>query len=423
MKEGINVFCWRVFYSKQKIIGRFKYRDSFQVYLAKKTMKKNPVLRNKQTTLKKFVLPILLILVMQSAVLPSESDKNDFSKFILRISLTKTYPEAISMKKGNKSADWFIQKSKKGKPKELEKIINNTLLEKASLLVKRLFSQGVKLAIDITKIPVYTKSKSKFITHGNAEKGTTSFYQFLGFSIAERQLKFPVAFHLMQKEDFSNLYEIIRENLHIILQKIKINLIIMDRGFISSKIVQALQDLQCSFIIAFKRSKKFFKLFCALEKSKVNQKEEFFIQGLNQTVHRINSTCWVIRDYSYGKPSVKVNLIIWKAKLSKSKKKKPSKLKHEYFLYITSPNVEPEKVCSLYGTRWRIDCDVQRYLVEYRMSLNNSYLALRCLNEARWTCITGNGDVRSSVDNVPTEVIANFMWASLYTQEKLSVNS
>ena len=94
-------------------------------------MKRNPVLRNKQTTLKKFVLPILLILVTSSAVLPSNSDKENFSRYIMRISLTKTYPKAISMKKGSKSADWFIRKSRKSKPREIEKLISNTLLEKA----------------------------------------------------------------------------------------------------------------------------------------------------------------------------------------------------------------------------------------------------------------------------------------------------
>ena len=63
----------------------------------------------------------------------------------------------------------------------------------------------------MTKIQLYAKSKSKFITHGEAEKGTTSFYQFLGFSIDERQLKFRISFHLMEKEDLSNLHQIIKD--------------------------------------------------------------------------------------------------------------------------------------------------------------------------------------------------------------------
>ena len=62
-----------------------------------------------------------------------------------------------------------------------------------------------------------------------------------------------------------------------------------------------------------------------------------------------------INDYSCGTPKVKVNLVIWKAKKSKPKKKKDSKLKYEYFLYITSTDVKPEDVYSLYGTRWRIE--------------------------------------------------------------------
>ena len=61
----------------------------------------------KQTTLKKFVLPILLILATQSNALPSQADQDDFSRFILNISLKQTYSEAQSMKKRSKSADWF----------------------------------------------------------------------------------------------------------------------------------------------------------------------------------------------------------------------------------------------------------------------------------------------------------------------------
>jgi hypothetical protein len=58
------------------------------------------------------------------------------------------------MKKGNKLADWFVQKPKKGKPQQLENLINETLLEQVSILVCKLYSEGVKIAIDITKIPI-----------------------------------------------------------------------------------------------------------------------------------------------------------------------------------------------------------------------------------------------------------------------------
>lgn len=310
---------------------------------------------HKQTTLKKFVLPLLLILVSQSLILPSQNDKEDFSRFILQISLTQTFPERISMKKGHKSADWFIKKSKRGKPQKLEHLINKTLSEKAAETIQKLYSQGVKVGIDITKIPVYSKSKSKFITHGNAESGTTSFYQFLGFSIIERQLKFPISFHLMNKDDFSNISDVIGKTLNQIKSKIKIKLVIMDRGFISSKIVQTLQNLECSFIIAFRKSKKFNQLFKALEDKKISKREQFYFPRLQSMVFRKGDNCWLIKDYSYGNPQVKVNLVIYKVKKSKYKLKKDSEFKNEYFMYIASPDVSVEKVYSLYGTRWRIE--------------------------------------------------------------------
>jgi hypothetical protein len=45
------------------------------------------------------------------------------------------------MKKGNKLADWFVQKPKKGKPQQLENLINETLLEQVSILVCKLYSE------------------------------------------------------------------------------------------------------------------------------------------------------------------------------------------------------------------------------------------------------------------------------------------
>ena len=165
----------------------------------------------RQTTLKKFVLPILLVLTVQSNVLPSPADQEDFSRFILKVSLKQTFPEAQSMKQGSKSADWFIKRSKKGNARNLEKLINKTLLDSTQHISNNLYPGGVKLAVDITKIPVYAKSKSKFITNGSAEKGTTRFYQFLGFSIAERQLKFPVSFHLMKDKDLGLMHNILTE--------------------------------------------------------------------------------------------------------------------------------------------------------------------------------------------------------------------
>lgn len=308
-----------------------------------------------QTTLKKFLIPILLILSSQSNVLPSQADQNDFSLFILRVSLKKTYPEAQSMKNSGRSADWFIKKSKKGNPKNLENLISTNLLLNTKEITNKLYPGGVKVAIDITKTPVYSKSKSKFITNGSAEKGTTRFYQYLGFSIAERQLKFPLSFHLMEKGDLGNLHNILLSRLSQISNSIKIKLILLDRGFISSKIVQTLQILDCPFIIAFRRFKKLKNIFQLLENPKILEKEHFYSLSLKNTVHRVNDRCWVIKDYVYGNPKVKVNLVIWKEKKSKSKSKKKSNLKYEYFLYITSQNVSPTSVYSLYGTRWRIE--------------------------------------------------------------------
>ena len=116
----------------------------------------------KQTTLKKFVIPILSNLTSKSGFLTCKADQEDFSRFLLKISLKKTFTENQSMKQNCKSADWFIKKSKRGSPQNLENLVNETLLDNNFGIINKLYPEGVKIAIDITKIPVYSKSKSKF---------------------------------------------------------------------------------------------------------------------------------------------------------------------------------------------------------------------------------------------------------------------
>ena len=165
----------------------------------------------------------------------------------------------------------------------------------------------------------------------------------------------PDFINFLDKEDFKKQYQIISDFLFKIKNKIKIRLILLDRGFISSKIVQALYSLNYSFIIAFRKSKKLNNVFKLLEHPRTMKKDEFFIPSLKKKIKRIHSSCWVIQDYEYGNPSVKVNLVIWKVKKKQSKSKSKSELKFEYFVYATSPDVHPGIVYEYYGKRWRIE--------------------------------------------------------------------
>ena len=85
----------------------------------------------KQSSLKRFVYSFLLSILVQSSGTLVQSDRPAFCNFILVVNLKKTYPEAVAKKKKRKSADWFIKRSKKGKPGELEDLFQKRFLAKA----------------------------------------------------------------------------------------------------------------------------------------------------------------------------------------------------------------------------------------------------------------------------------------------------
>ena len=111
----------------------------------------------KQSSLKRFVYPFLLIILAQSSVVVAQSDRPAFCDFLLVVNLKNTYPEAVAKKKKRKSADWFIKRSKKGKPGELEDLFQKRFLAKAQEVIPHVYPSGVKVSLDITKSPFSIK--------------------------------------------------------------------------------------------------------------------------------------------------------------------------------------------------------------------------------------------------------------------------
>jgi hypothetical protein len=83
-----------------------------------------------------------------------------------------------------------------------------------------------------------------------------------------------------------------------------------------------------------------------------------------------------------------------------------------FYSYCTNINASLQYTTTLYAKRWGIDCDTQSCLTEYRIMGNITlYLALQRLDVPTQICVTGNGFVESSGDNVPTRVTINSIWA------------
>ena len=309
----------------------------------------------KQSTLKKFVIPVIMVLIIQTSPTLSINNQSDFSNFILAVNLKCTYPEAVAKKKKLKSADWFLKRAKKANPQKLEDQFNQRLTAKAKEFIPQLYPEGVKLALDITKSPVYTKSKSSYITGGEAEKGTTQFYQFLGAGVLERQVKFPLNFHLMRKGELKKLGGIVRNFIQQISQFLKIRLVILDRGFFWSSVVKEIQECSQPFIIGMKKTLNVKKILDKLMHSKLAKRKSFVLQKPRYRVERMGDNCWRIQDFSYGKPLVTVQLVLWRHKIKKKKNQRRKISYLDYSAFITSPEIDPLQVLELYGTRWRIE--------------------------------------------------------------------
>ena len=312
-------------------------------------------MRFRQSSLKKFVLPFLTILLLSGASGVNPADTNDFKVFMLTMNLQHEYPEHIASKKNRKSADWFFDRARHLKVDIFSAKVRKLLLEKAHDAIKPLYPKGVTIALDITKQSVYTKSKSKYILGGKAERGTTRAYHFLGACILERQAKYPLGFCLLQRGDMKRLGSLVRHFLGEIADQLTIRHVVLDRGFSWASVIHELQDLHISYIVGYTRTRTVKKLISFLEEPLLASRDSFFVPALQTKIDRVSGTCWVVKEYSYGEVSVTTQLILCKVPVRRPKRKNGKRLRWEFFPFIADPSIDPSIVLGLYGTRWRIE--------------------------------------------------------------------
>ena len=313
---------------------------------------------------------------------------------------------------------------------DLDEITNEWVQDISS---RARFHRNTKITVsfDLHEISFYGDPDKEWIIGMKRKDGTSYAIKFLTATISTGTIRLPVAVIYLTKERNNKIPEYVESIINDLQLWLNVDKVYLDRGFCNNAIVEFLDFRGLEYVIA---AKKNFDIKEAAETIEATVKEMAKESGVDfENEYKLGK--WARRnkldefyvDYvSTGKGLHPIRLVAVYVRQRTHNKDPLKRWTYCLFLYITNIDCSARYIVKQYAKRWIIDCDVLRCLVEYRMRMNymyHSYLALRCLNEARWTCVTGNGDVWSSVDNVPTEVIANFMWASLYTQEKLSVNS
>lgn len=208
--------------------------------------------------------------------------------------------------------------------------------------------KDVLLAVDLTDDPFYPKDKDKvneYVVGGERKKSTNLFYRYATLYVMKRHRKFtlavlPVPKTMGKREILEYFFELIKE------LEIDSNLLLLDRGFYSIKLIRYLRDeIDIRFIMPVKQTPKLKKAMQVRRSSLI----DYTISNANDSI-----------DVEIA---VKVNYIM-------GRRKKHGTERHGFI--FNGVDWKPHKIASVYRKRFGIEASYRmRNIVRPRTSTND----------------------------------------------------
>ncbi len=196
------------------------------------------------------------------------------------------------------------------------------MIKKNYLKIRRMYrlTGKVKVAIDFHNIPYYGKDKCIFIVRGKRKGGTNKFYRIISIDIVKRGRRFTLG--IIPMNTLKSKKKVIEDLVNQLKGVVKIDCILMDRGFQSIDVYKTLWKMKKNWITPVKKSAKIMRIM-----------DECAKNGVWKTIYRLQC----------NKNYIDVRLLIYPTKDG------------DLVGFFTNMNVEPGWVARTYPERWGIE--------------------------------------------------------------------
>ena len=187
----------------------------------------------------------------------------DFVKHILSASSHNTYVETVSNK-----ADSLHLKIKSSYEEDIKSAYQRLI----SLLIKYKRFGPVDLAVDITHELFYGKTRDFYIFHCNKANDCKAEFHYMVISIVNADKNIPLM--ALPVTLGCNRAELAEELILFAKSLLKIRVVLFDRGFVNSELIDRLNKLKINYLIFAKKIPQIEYLFHLVDNSEVIQNHE-----------------------------------------------------------------------------------------------------------------------------------------------------
>jgi len=236
----------------------------------------------------------------------------------------------------NLSKDWIPQADiihKRIKMKSKEEIVGDFMRAQDDILCKlrrrfRMLERKITVLIDKTEIPYWGDRNDEGVMGTKKQKGTSYCFKYITIHALIKNIK--VCLHALPVTFFSDNAKQVEELLSVAKKKVRIGLVLMDREFANSRIINIIESHKLKYLAPIEKNDKIKKLIKTSHYSRNFYAEYEFENGIVTTV-------FFTKDKS---------------------KDFPEQLSNQYFSWCTNLKVNDanrEAMTEIYCKRWNIE--------------------------------------------------------------------
>ena len=306
----------------------------------------------------------------------------DIIKRLIQACVEQTSVEDICSTSAGPSADRVHQRLAGHQLAQLERLVNEWLIEIAS---RQDFHPQTKItvAIDFHHQPFYGKRELDWVTGMKPKKGTFHAITFLLVSLTTGTQRCPLTVRLITRPLLKRKAQLIDQILAELTTWLPIKRVLLDRGFCEAGIIQVLEARGLEYLIAAKRHGLVKTAAVEIQACVAAHARQAGVDitdsiRLGQWARKQGLDQFRVRYVSLGYQSTPVELVAVLVRLRTHHRDPLKRWTYRWFLYLTNCPLTPRVIVRLYGKRWMIETDI-RCIAEFKAVTNSTQPQVRFL--------------------------------------------
>lgn len=307
---------------------------------------------------------------------------HDIIKRLIQTCLERTSLEDICSTTEGPSADTVHRRCSELQMDQIEKLVNNWLIEVVSRL-KIHHNSKITVAIDLYEQPFYGEPSYNWVIGTKRKKGTSYAITYLVASIATQNIRCPVAVRLMTNKRVKTKVAVISQILDELFVWLPIKRVLFDRGFCQEDILQLMDDRGLEYVIAAIRHGQIKQASqeihaCVKElasQAGVDVTDSF---ALGRWARKQGLDTYRVEHVSTGKKRTPVPLVAVFVPTRRYHRDPLKRRTYSLFMYLTNCHLTPRSIVKLYSKRWIVETDI-RCINEFKPVTNSILPQLRLL--------------------------------------------